>query len=193
MKQKFVILSSLLSVAVIASVMVFFVIQNQGSKTIEVETIKPDISGMSEEVYKHLTDSADALANNELGISFGNGIQVWKKGTFGKYTKESEILFPVYNRNNEMMGICHYSSDEKDPYLVYANTVEDVDDLKLVMSDSSKVMVISVDKNTMFFAGDKTITKLGSGLVKDDSAYAKAASIYGNEVTDDRYPLGENN
>ena len=178
-------------IAILASVIVLFIVQSQGSKAVEVETIKPDTASMSEEVYKYLTDSPDALANNELGISFGNGIQVWKKGTFGKYSKETTVFFPVYNRNNELIGILrrHYENDVA--IFFYSNVTSFIDDLKLVMSYSSKVMIISVDENTMYFAGDKATTKLGSGLVKDDSAYAKAASIYGNEVTDDRYPLGE--
>lgn len=178
-------------IAVLASVIVFFIVQSQGSKTVKVETIKPDTASMGEEVYKYLTDSPDALVNNELGISFGNGIQVWKKGNFGKYSKEATVFFPVYNRNNELIGILsrHYENDVAKFF--YSNVTSFVDNLKLVMSYSSKVMIISVDENTMFFAGDKATTKLGSGLVKDDSAYAKVASIYGNEVTDDRYPLGE--
>ena len=178
-------------IAVVASVIVFFIVQSQGSKTVKVETIKPDTASMGEEVYKYLTDSPDALVNNELGISFGNGIQVWKKGNFGKYSKEATVFFPVYSRNNELIGILsrHYENDVAKFF--YSNVTSFVDNLKLVMSYSSKVMIISVDENTMFFAGDKATTKLGSGLVKDDSAYAKVASIYGNEVTDDRYPLGE--
>ena len=177
--------------AVLASVIVFVIVQSQGSKAVVVETIKPDTASMGEEVYKYLTDSPDALANNELGISFGNGIQVWKKGPFEKYSKEATVFFPVYNRNNKLIGILsrHYENDEAKFF--YSNDTSFVDNLKLVMSYSSKVMIISVDENTMFFAGDKATTKLGSGLVKDDSAYAKVASIYGNEVTDDRYPLGE--
>ena len=92
---------------------------------------------------------------------------------------------------DELIGILsrHYENDVAKFF--YSNVTSFVDNLKLVMSYSSKVMIVSVDENTMFFSGDKATTKLGSGLVKDDSAYAKAASIYGNEVTDDRYPLGE--
>ena len=161
-------------------------------KTSEATTIYPNKAGMSKQVYSALGDPSGAK-DNKLGLSFGNGFQVWKDEGDGKFSKYSEVYYPVYDKDNILSGILIQYDQNGVADFTYLTTGELTIGLDSVMSSSDKVMIIYLEDEMTLYVGKDKVYNQSTLKVEDNITYADIVETYGNEVTPDRYPLSDNN
>ena len=161
-------------------------------KTSEATTIYPNKSGMSKQVYSALGDP-DGVKDNKLDLSFGQGLQVWKDEGDGKFSKYSEVYYPVYDKDNILSGILIRYELNGVADFTYLATGDLTKGLDSVMSSSDKVMIIYLENEVTLYVGKDKVCDQSTLKVEDNITYADIVETYGNEVTPDRYPLSENN